>query len=172
LKAIIDLLKSAKKLTNESEKKPEIDHKKLIKFPKALWESLEAKAQEENQDNMTEFIRYICREYLKTDGFKNKISIDEELIELEKRQEQFRNEEIQFFSNLNSLLKSAKNEEKPLDYEEKILQVLTSIEKQKLDFEGIYQATKIPKDQLVVLLGNLVESEEILYDNRWRYYKA
>ena len=150
----------------------EKDHKKLISFPKALWDSLEVKAEEENIDNMSEFIRAICRGYLSTSGFKNKISTDEELIELEKRQEHIRNEEVQFLNNLNALLKNAKNEQKPLDYEEKISQILTTVEKQKLDFDGIYEATKIPKAQLIVLIGNLVESEEILYDNRWRYYKA
>jgi len=154
---------------NESEKLPETDHKKLVNFPKALWDSLEAKTKEEKQDNMSEYIRAICREYLSTSGFKNKVRSNEELIELERQQDQKREEEIQFFINLNSLLKSANNKEKPLDYEEKISQILTSVEKQKLDFEGIYEATKIPKEQLVVLIGNLVESEEILYDNRWRY---
>ena len=148
------------------------DHKKLVSFPISLWESLEAKAMEENQDTMSGFIRYICREYLKTDGFKNKIGTDEEFTALIKRQEQIQNENLQFFNNLNSLLESAKNEEKPLDYEEKISQILTSVEKQKLDFDGIYEATKIPKEKLIELIGNLVESEEIMYDNRWRYYKA
>jgi len=127
---------------NKSKKQSETaDYKKLIKFPKALWESLEVKAKEENQDNMTEYIRYICREYLKSDGFKNRIGNDEEMIE-------------------------------PLDYEKKLSQVLTSIENQKLDFEDLHEATQISKEELVIILGNLVDSGQILYDTYWRYYKA
>lgn len=160
------------KSKKKSETAETADYKKLIKFSKALWESLEAKAEEENQENMTEYIRYICREYLKSDGFKNRIGNDEEMIELEKRQEQKRNEEIKFFTNLISILKSARNYEKPLDYEKKISQVLTSIENQKLDFEDLHEATQISKEELVIILGNLVDSGQILYDTYWRYYKA
>ena len=123
-------------------------------------------------DNMCEYIRYICREYLKTDGFKNQIGTDEELIELGKKREELLNEEYQFIANLNSLLKSAKNEEKPLNYEQKVSQVLITIEKQKLDFDGIFEATRIPKKELIVITGNLVDSGQILFDERWRFYKA
>ena len=157
----------------ESEKKStKKTHKKLIEFSIALWNQLENKAKEENIDKMSEYIRHICREYLKTNGFKTRIGKDEEMERLIKRQEQIRDENLQFYNNLNSLLKSAKNNELPLDYEEKTSQILTSVENQKLAFEGILEATKIPKELLVVLLGNLVESQEIMYDNRWRYYKA
>ncbi len=147
-------------------------HEKLIKFPKALWDNLKIRAKEENIDNMSEYIRAICRGYLSTSGFKNRIGTDEELIELERKQEQLRNEEYQFIANLNSLLKSAKNEEKPINYEDKVSQVLTSIEKQKLDFDGIFKATKISKEELIIITGNLVDSGEILFDERWRFYKA
>lgn len=169
MKAIIELSKSEKKSTNESEKN---SHKKLIDFPKSLWNKLQDKAEEEDMDNMCEYIRYICREYLKTSGFKNQIGTDEELIELQKKREELRNEEYQFIANLNSLLKSAKNEEKPMNYDQKVSQVLTTIEKQKLDFDGIFEATRIPKEELIVITGNLVDSGEILFDERWRFYKA
>lgn len=158
---------------NGSEKKSQkTTHDKLISFPKSLWNKLQNKAKEEDMDNMCEYIRYICREYLKTEGFKNQIGTDEELIELEKKRKELRNEEYQFIANLNSLLKSAKNEEKPINYEEKVSQVLTSIEKQKLDFDGIFEATRIPKEELIVITGNLVDSGEILFDECWRFYKA
>jgi len=173
MKAIREFYENEKKSMKESEKKSiKKIHEKLIKFPIALWNHLEDRAKEENIDNMSEFIRAICREYLSTSGFKNRIGTDEELIELERRQDQLRNEEYQFIANLNSLLKSAKNEEKPINYEEKISQVLITIENQKLDFDGIFKATKIPKEELIVITGNLVDSGDILFDERWRFYKA
>jgi len=174
------------KLIPGSEKESMVKKNKSphINFPIALWERLETKKEEEGIETMSEFIRHVCREYLKTDGFKNQreylktdgfknqLSNDEDLENDKRIREQLRNEEYQFIANLNSLLQNIKNEEKPVNYEEKISQILTCIEKQKLDFHQIQEATQIPKEQLVVLIGNMVASGEIFYDNRWRFYKA
>lgn len=154
---------------NISENK--LTKKKLIKFPFALWEELEAKAKEENQDNMSEFIRHICRSYLKGDLGKVQTR-DLEIEQLLAEQRKLQEEDHKFLSNLNSLLRSAKNEPKPEKYEEKKSRVMKAIGTQKLQFDDIADITQIPKEELIILIGNLVDSMEIAFDEYWRYHRA
>jgi len=157
----------------ESPKKPPKNnsYKKLLVFPKALWEAIEAKAKEESVANLNEFIRYICREYLKSEGFRNRPEKDEELFALQKERSDLLTQEYEFVANLNSLLKTAKKEAKPLDYEKKIAQILKCVESQRLKFDEIAEATNILKEELIVIIGNLVENESLGFDEQWRYYQ-
>ncbi|WP_457558292.1 hypothetical protein [Candidatus Harpocratesius sp.] len=145
--------------------------RKMIRFDWALWEELQERAKAEERRNMEQFIRYICRQYLKTDGFSNTYNIAKNQEEQKRRREQILNEEYQFVSKLNSLLKTVKNEAKPPGYDEKVKQVVDLISHSPKKFGEIADQTNISKEELIVIIGNLVDSGTIGFDQRWRYFK-
>lgn len=144
--------------------------RKEAKYPKALWLELQQKANEEGFENMNAFLRHIARIYLKGDiGIR---TLDLETEQLLAQQEKLRQEEYEFVNRLNTLLKTAKNEPKPEDYDQKVERVLACVQSQKLKFEDIAKITLISKEDLIVIIGNLVDSGQLGFDDTWKYYQT
>lgn len=57
------------------------------------------------------------------------------------------------------------------DYEQRVERVLGTVKSQKLNLEDIAMITQIPKEELIVIIGNLVDAGTLGFDDRWRYYQ-
>lgn len=170
--------RSEKMSKNESENAPKdskpvipLIKKKMMRFPRALYDAIEAKAIQEKDSisNLNAFICDLIRRGLKYEQ-NQPYAVDLETAELLESQKQLFEEEKNFFNQISQIFSVARQEEKPDQYEEKVERILKAIGKQKLSFQDLAQITHIQKSELIVILANLTGEDRIGFDERFNYY--
>lgn len=80
--------------------------------------------------------------------------------------------QTEFESKLEFLLKEAAAHPTVESEESKAASVLQLISRQsRLKFSEIQAITRIPENELLILLGHLYAESKIAYDETWRYYR-
>jgi hypothetical protein len=135
-----------------------------------LWEQLINKAKEEFMgENMSGFLRKILRQYV-GNGFQEQVE-NPRVKELLVERDQILNEERDLVDSLRDLLRKSSKEKKPIDFDKKQKIVLNYITHHRSKMSEISEFTGVSKDDVVVILGNLIEDKKIARDPNWKYYR-
>jgi uncharacterized membrane protein len=157
---------------NNDELETEISNwiRKTLRFPPALWEQLENKAKEELMDeNMSAFIRKILRLYLGS-GFQTHIE-NTRVKELLDERDNLLNEDRELLQNVKDLLIKAQSEPKPDGFANKEQMILNYLSHHRSKVKEIAQRTGIPKNEVIIVIADLVKDGIIGLDPNWKYYK-
>ena len=109
--------------------------------------------------NFNRFIEYLVIQYLDhQENFAPGLNL-----------EPFIDEQKAFFTEFRQLLDNAAAQPKPADFDEKVKKVKYHIKK-PLSFTDLAIVSEIPEAELLIILGDLLNKNEVAYNANWEYY--